>query len=310
MRLYKVFIIVSLLATGVQAQLSDTKIKELVDQKVDKWSVILDLSPYKADALSDILVENEKKMGLLFTNGSTNYERSLKELNNQKENRVKKLLTNRQFKLYEIFKQYEVMDQYDHIAELIDAYEDNQLLAMDITKYQVNNMIPAIRWARLNLDERISTADKIILDTLRARMRNTLEECQLKCEGHEHLSGNSTEVLNNLLSAEITKQINKPGSAINQLFDLTRKYEEKIHEEFSTISDQKQKWKKDIRIIQEKYIPPSQIDEFREIKQINAYVSLEHLKEEAFFLLMDPSNIGSIMNVLRVGNHFLPYMGN
>ncbi|MDA8692916.1 hypothetical protein N9L92_02555 [Saprospiraceae bacterium] len=310
MRIYKIIIIISLLATSIQAQLSDSKIKELVDQKVDKWSTVLDLSPYKADALSQILVDNEKKMGLLFSNGSTHYERSLKELDDQKENKVQKLLTNRQYKLYEIFKQYEVMDQVDHLSELIDAYENNQLLAMDITNYQVNNMIPAIRWARLNLDDKISKADKILLDTLRKRMRHTLEECQVKCEGHEHLSGNSTEVLNGLLSAEITKQINKPGSAINQLFDLTRKYEENIHEEFSTISDQRKQWNKDIRRIQEKYIPPSQIDEFREIKQINAYVSLEHLKEEAFFLLMDPTSVGSIMNILRVGNHFLPYMGS
>ena len=202
------------------------------------------------------------------------------------------------------------MDQVDHLSELIEAYEDNQLLAMDITKYQVNNVIPALRWARINLDNEVSQADMILIDTLRVKMKHTLEQCQLKCQGDDQLSGNSTVALGDLLSSEITKQISKPGSAINQLFDLTRKYEENIHEELHTISDQKQQWKKDLRGIQEKYIPPSQIDEFREIKQINAYVSLEHLKEEAFFLLMDPTSNSSIMNILRIGNHFLPYMGN
>jgi hypothetical protein len=178
---------------------------------------------------------------------------------------------------------------------------------MEIFNYQQDVIIPILRVKRLQFDQHITKADKETLDDLRRSLYQTLDECLIKCSIEAMPDEDPTILFNKLMSASITELMEDSNSSLNTLFRLTKKYEEKLHETYASMHSDSKRWNDDLYEIQIKYINPSHLESFKEITNINAFLSLEHLKKEAFFLLSDGRSMTAMLKMLKVGNYFMPY---
>ena len=298
------------ISISLSAQLTEDRLKDIIAEKLLRWETVLGLSEYKSEKLQSIFEEHEQKTYAIINALEGSISERLSSLDLKTDEKIKQLFTDREYQLYSLISEQEKMSQYDYVEELVAGYAKDEELAEEIFQYQMKNIIPRLRIARIELDAYIHPEDQEVIDGLRDQLYQTLDECLVLCSVKPDSTQNEGLLLNQLLSAAISDQMEEEDSPLNTLFKITKQYEPMIHRVYNTMEEDNERWAEDLETIQKFHIMPSHLETFKELTNVASYISLDHMKKDAFFLLSDGNSVSSLMKILRIGNHFMPYIGS
>ncbi len=297
---------------SLDGQILESQLREYAKKEADGWSMKLNLSNYKAQKLSEILLNYKIREGEAVLNGILDFEDIQKVNIKEKEDNLKKLFSSQEYQLYLLFNKYSSMDRIEYLKNLIEEYSKDEELINAIVKYREQNILPILRVHRGELEKKISKADKEALSILRVELYETLDKCAVDCKAkHTEKHANISEhykSLEDVLFKEITSQVKDKMSPMNHLLQITRKYEEDIHVEKSHFENKTDKWNADMAAIHKQFILGNHIDAFRKTLESNSVASWQHLRFDAFFMLLDPSTEDEAKKILKLGMIVLPHL--
>jgi len=99
----------------------------------------------------------------------------------------------------------------------------------------------------------------------------------------------------------VNKAISNEQSGLNKLLKLTKKYEEDIHMVYIDHLDIVNYWGRRVKELKEEYVLPNYSKNIDRIKDRSEIKSLNHLEDEAIFLLLDPYDEARSRNFLNLG---------
>ena len=290
------------------AQIHHGHLKSFAEKEALGWSSKLNLSDYKTQKLAEILFHYKIKEGQSVLKETDDFAESQDVNMRDKQEKLRKLLTKQEYKLYLIFNQFSSIDQVEYLKDLVDEYSKNEDLVKAIVDYRELNILPILRVHRGELENRISNSDKEALNVIRDELYETLDKCIIDCQAIPASDVESYSSLEEVLFKEITSQVSNKVSPMNHLLQIARKYEEEIHEEKSHFEKNTSKWNSDIAAIHEKHILNNHMDVFRKTLESNSVVAWKHLRFDAFFMLLDPSTEEESKKILKLGLIVLPHL--
>ena len=111
------------------------------------------------------------------------------------------------------------------------------------------------------------------------------------------------EDFDELIIVALNKDLNNKNSELAQLINLTRKYEDDIHNVFIKHSDKLEYLDKRVKKLNENYILSAYNESLNDLKKRHGLSTLRHLEADAIFLLLDPFDIDLSRKFMNLGVH-------
>ena len=293
---------------SLHGQIHQSHLKEYAGKEAAGWSVKLNISNYKTQKLAEILLNYKIREGKAVLDGTVDFESAQKFNMQEKQDKLRKLFSSQEYKLYLLFNEYNSIDRVEYLKALIEEYSKDEKLVDAIVKYREQNILPILRVHRGELEKKISKADKEALRVLRIELYETLDKCIIDCKSKHSPNTSPHKTLEEVLFKEITSQVSDKMSPMNHLLQIARKYEEEIHFEKSHFENNRNKWNTDMAAIHEKFILENHIEAFRKTLESNSVVAWKHIRFDAFFMLLDPSTEEEAKKILKLGMIVLPHL--
>jgi len=294
--------------TILNGQIRRSYLKDYAQKEAYIWGDKLDLSIYKMNQLSEILFDFKVKEGKAVLDNVEDFEETMAVNMLEKDKLLKKLFSNREYKLYKAFNEYSNLDRIEYLKDIIDEYSKDEELVSAIIDYRERNILPILRVHRGELDAKITKADQQSLSILRDELYEALDKCIIDCKAKHHNKKEQHRSLEEVLFKEITSQVGDKMSPMNHLITLAKKYEDEIDEEKSHFENKTTRWNNDIKKIHEKYILENHLTTFNKTLESNSVVAWKHVRFDAFFLLLDPSTEEEAKKILKLGLIVMPHL--
>ena len=267
---------ISFIFTSLSAQLSQDRIVEIADIKVDRFTNILDLTdPQKSQLRKEtvkLLVAHSKlpagvKISEHIDTQLSIYYSNLTSLKPQQLATLK------------------IMDGLDRDSrrksyiEIAKAYGQSSEFGIAAASYNWNIALPILVSYRKDLDRYLSPADKADLAEVRNQLLTKFNYIVMARKSEPSVE--TEELVVNLLE-DILSDINK--SVVPQ---LVSKYDDRLTNIRAEMSTHEAKVKKDIESLLEMYINPNVINQVRGENELLGLLGISRLMRDSFFLLID-----------------------
>ena len=292
----------NILPVDISAQLSNSAINDLAEMHVEKWSNYLSLSNSRKGMLKEIWKKHEEKKGSIIR-ATTNLKTKLEAENNRFWKELGTILTPNDLKLYKLIEGFQLNDDREYLNTLVQAISTDSLFAQSFTDLQYSEILPFRMSIRMDLEEEISASDKRLLKSIRAEVFDIYDNCLVTCIESEHADTDLYEDLDELIIVTLNKDLNDKTSDLAQLINLTRKYEDDIHEVFIEHSDKLNYLDEKVKKIKEKLIQSAHNKSLTDLKKRHGLSTLRHLEADAIFLLLDPFDMDLSRKFLNLGVH-------
>lgn len=269
------------------AQLSDYAIDQVADKHVEKWAQYFSLSNYRKSELKKSWKKHEHSKSKIFLSTS-NIKNRLQEENTNYRTALTRIFTPNELKAYYQLEALKFEDDKAYLASLVKAISTDTIFVNAYSHLQYNKILPFKMAVRMDLENVISTEDKLVLDTVRTEVLNLYDKCLVTCILGDHGQENMYEDFDNSLIVALNKNLSNSESAISKLVRLTKKYEEEIHNVYINHKSKFDHWEEEKKSLKEQYILDSYNKSLQELRKRDGLTSLKHLESEATFLLLTP----------------------
>jgi len=273
--------------TNVSAQLGDKAIEQIAQKKADKWALYLGLSNNRKAKLKTIFEEHEeRKSKIIFS--TTDIEGLLAKENQNLLKGLSRVLTHNEIDVYQLIEKSDFKDDKEHLTSLVNSITSDSLYIKSYMDLQYFEILPTLLQIRMELESKIKTKDKLILDSIRTEVFELYDQCLLTCLSDDHVENSNFHDFDDLLIVTINKDLSDKQSGLSQLVALSQKYEEDIHALNIKYREKHAYWNKRNRQLKEKHILPNYVKNLVELKTRNEVKTLQHIESDAIFFLLDP----------------------
>jgi hypothetical protein len=298
-----IFTIGALTSTDVSAQLSEGAIKEIAQNKTQKWSSFLQLSQNREDKLYNKIKLHEKNNRNIIES-QTNFKA---DLNSEYDRFIKDLstiFTPNELEFVEYFMKSSNADDKEYLGALLSSITTDTSFIQAFKDLQYKEVLPSMMVFRMELDEMLSESDKETLDSLRTDIYNMYDHCLLTCvANHAGKTDSLFEDINIDLLININKKIEDKSSSLSQAIAMTHKYEDDILAIFKSNNAKFDYWSKEITALKEQHVLPNHVENINKIKMKNDVRTLESIETEVIFLLIDSEDENLSRKFLNMGVH-------
>ena len=269
-------ILFSILAFHIQAQLSQNRIEDIAQIKVERFQNILDLTPSQSLQLKN---ETIKMMVAQSTIGSSKTISA--DINKNLEKYYSNLtsLKPQQLATLKLMDSLDRQNRREAYKDLMAAYGQSSEFAIAVAAYNWNVIMPILVSYRKDLDRYIFPADKAAIAELRAKM---IVKYNFITSIREHDSSPQTEAIVASIQDEILSDIQD-----SSLPGLLKKYDERITDVRIGLNQYENQIKKDIRGIYDEYMLDNHRNQIAVEEEFLNMLGISKLLKDSFLLLLD-----------------------
>ena len=203
--------------------------------------------------------------------------------------------------IYQTIESLKLEDDKAYLETLVSALSTDSLFIGAYIDFQYNEVLPSLISIRMELDDMISTADKSSLQAIRKEVFQLYDDCLVTCIANKHHNTEILEELDELMIVALNKDLSDSESGLNKLIELTRKYEDDIHEVYIKHDKKFKDWDRKENEIKSQYILGDHSRSLNDLNKRNGLSTLKHLESEAIFMLLDPYNENISRKFLNLG---------
>ena len=150
------------LSSALSAQLDDKIIKELAELEGAKWQQYLHLSDYRKEKFEKLWISYERKKSQLIESTPNITPRLAKE-RKEFQQKLSRLFTSNELMVYNLISKMDLEDDKEFLMTIFQSIKSDTLFINDYLEFQFNQVLPRLMVMRAELEEEISTEDKIQL---------------------------------------------------------------------------------------------------------------------------------------------------
>lgn len=261
---------------SANSQLTQSRIADIADIKVERFQNILDLTPAQSSQF------RKETINMLTAQGSVSNSENIADEITKNLNLYYNSLSSLKPQQLATLKLMDSMDRQsrrDTYKELMKAYGQSSEFAIEVAAYNWNVAIPILVSYRKDLDRYITPADRATIAEVRSSMIvkynfiNTVRENNPSVENEAIISAIQDEIITDINKSIIPRLLKKYDERINNVRIDLQKHEKQINS--------------GVKKIYEKNLlnnHKNQID--REIEFLNI-IGVSKLLRDSFFLLLD-----------------------
>ena len=261
---------------SANSQLTQSRIADIADIKVERFQNILDLTPAQSSQF------RKETINMLTAQGSVSNSENIADEITKNLNLYYNSLSSLKPQQLATLKLMDSMDRQsrrDTYKELMKAYGQSSEFAIEVAAYNWNVAIPILVSYRKDLDRYITPADRATIAEVRSSMIvkynfiNTVRENNPSVENEAIISAIQDEIITDINKSAIPRLLKKYDERINNVRIDLQKHEKQINS--------------GVKKIYEKNLlnnHKNQID--REIEFLNI-IGVSKLLRDSFFLLLD-----------------------
>ncbi|MFT4535498.1 MAG: hypothetical protein ACJA1A_002604 [Saprospiraceae bacterium] len=258
------------------AQLSETRMADIADIKVDRFQNILDLTPSQSNQLK------KETIKLLSAHGNVAASKDIIGQINVNLERYYTSLTSfkpQQLATLQLMDSLDRQSRRESYQDLMVAYGQSSDFANSVAAYNWNVVMPILVSYRKDLDRYISPADKATIIELRSKM---IAKYNFIYTVREHSPSAETEIIISSIEDEILNDIKE-----SELPDLVKKYNERIVEVRKSLKKYEDEINTDIKNIYEQFILENHKRQIESENEFLGMLGITSLLRDSFLLLLD-----------------------
>ncbi|MDF1698394.1 MAG: hypothetical protein P1U56_21265 [Saprospiraceae bacterium] len=269
-------IFLSVCSITIFGQLSQERIEDIAQIKVERFQNILDLSPIQSSQLkketinmmvAQSAVANNKNISAAIGKNLDKYYASLSSFKPQQ------LVT---LKLLDSLDRQSRREAY---KDLMSAYGQSSEFAVAVAAYNWNIIMPILVSYRKDLDRYISPADRAVIAELRSKM---IAKYNFITSIREHEASPQTEAIVTTIQDEILTDIHE-----SVLPRLLQKYDEHIVDIRIQLNKHEKQIKKDLQLIYEENMLDNHRNQLAAEEEFFNMLGISKLLKDSFLLLFD-----------------------
>lgn len=260
----------------LQGQLSQSRLNDLADIKVERFQNILDLTPSQS-----VQLKKETIKLLLAHGNAANGSNVVAQINKNLDVYYSSLSTLKpqQLATLKLMDSLDRQSRRESYKDLMAEYGQSSDFAVAVAAYNWNISIPILVSYRKDLDRYISPLDQAIIAEMREKM---IAKYNFIVSIRENEPSEATESIVSLIQQELLAIIQE-----SELPQLLRKYDDNLASVRAELSKYEGQSKKDIQSIYEDYMVDNYQKQISEESAFLAMLGISKLLKDSFFLLMD-----------------------
>ena len=261
---------------SLAAQLSQSRMADIADIKVERFQNILDLTPAQSAQLK------KETIKLLTAHGNVAGSKDIiGQVNKNLEQYYASLtsLKPQQLATLQLMDSLDRQSRRESYRGLMMAYGHSSEFAVSVAAYNWNVVMPILVSYRKDLDRYITAADKATIIELRSQM---IAKYNFINAVREHSPSEETETLISNIEDEILNEVKE-----SELPNLVKKYNQRIVEVRVNLKKYEDEINRDIKNIYEQFIIDNHKMQIDSENEFLGMLGITSLLRDSFFLLLD-----------------------